>query len=173
MGWLFSERWPTRRHLQDHLLHSNGVTTHKHCWKGNNLWAVQSAQKSDGTTVMFVALYLTAYHGKSLDGWGYKDMDESAGPCKKNCPLSFIELVEAHEREHGYGPIGYAAGWRDEVRAYHARGKLVLTEGQKIKVFGNEYTVGERRRGGTYFIWDYTARYNLPRRMFRHVEVLS
>jgi hypothetical protein len=131
-------------------------------------------QKSDGTTVRFVgAVSLTAYHGKEprrlgLQGYGRVD----AGPCQKNCPLSFIELVEAHEREHGYGPIGYAAGWRDEVRAYHARGKLVLTEGQKIKVFGNEYTVGERRRGGTYFIWDYTTRYNLPRRMFRHVEVM-
>lgn len=173
MGWLFSESWPTRASLREHLVNGNGVNTLKSCWKGNNLWAVQEGTKQDGTVVRFVALYLCAYHGKDLDGWGYKDIDESMGPCSTNCPVSYIEMVEAHEREHGYEPAGYAEEWRERVRAYNARGKIELTEGQKIKLYSNEYTVGGRRRGGTYFIYnDCGDRYHLPKRMFRDVVTL-
>lgn len=173
MGWLFSERWPTRASLREHLVNGNGLKTLKSCWKGNNLWAIQECTKQDGTVVRFVALYLCAYHGKNLDGWGYKDLDESCGPCKTNCPVSYIEMVEAHEREHGYEPAGYAKEWRERVRAYHARGKIELTEGQKIKLYGNEYTVAGSRRGGTYFIYnDCGDRYHLPKRMFRDVVKL-
>ena len=39
MGWLFG--WNTRKELADHLISGNGVRTLKHCFKGNNLWAVQ------------------------------------------------------------------------------------------------------------------------------------
>lgn len=173
MGWLFSERWPTRASLREHLVNDNGVKTLKSCWKGNNLWAVQEGTKQDGTVVRFVALYMTAYHGKNLDGWGYKDIDESCGPYHKNCPVSYIEMVEAHEREYGYEPVGYAKEWRERVRAYHARGKIELTEGQKIKLYGHEYTVGGPRRGGTYFIYSSDGMlYNLPRRQFRDVVKL-
>jgi hypothetical protein len=98
-------------------------------------------------------------------------MDESAGPYHHNCPVSYIEMVEAHERAHGYGPIGYAENWRKSVREYHAKSKRTFQPGQKIKLFGTEFTVGEPRRGGTYFIWDGTMQYHLPKRQFKHVEV--
>lgn len=28
--------------------------------------------------------------GGLKDGWGYKDMDESVGPCEVDCPLSYL-----------------------------------------------------------------------------------
>jgi hypothetical protein len=172
MGWLFSTNWPTRASLREHLVNGNGVKTLKSCWVGNDLWAVQEGTRADGSVIRFVCLYLCRWHGKDLQGWGYKDVDETMGPCAMSCPVSYIELVEAHEREHGYETGQYALEWRKNVRMAAAAKKLVLTEGQKIKLHGNEYVVGERRRGGTYSVWQGTMRYNLPRRMFKHVVVL-
>lgn len=173
MGWLFSERWPTRASLREHLVNDNGVKTLKSCWVGNDLWAVQEGTKADGSVIRFVCLYMCRWHGKDLQGWGYKDVPETAGPSAMSCPVSYIELVEAHEREHGYEPAGYAARWRKWVREAVARKKLELTEGQKIKLYGDEYVVGERRKGGAYYIWFGTIRYTLPRRMFKHVVIVT
>lgn len=110
MGWLFG--WNTRRQLIDHLVHTNGVKTLKHCFKGNNMWAVQEGTKQDGSTIRFIALYLLR---SSRDGWGYKDMDESAGPYYYNCPPGYLDMVKDVE------PIGYAKEWREKVRRYHAQ----------------------------------------------------
>jgi len=149
MGWLFSESWRTRNALREHLVAGNGVTTLKSCWVGNNLWAVQEGTKTDGTVVRFICLYLCRYHGKDLYGWGYKDVDESMGPTETSCPIGYIELVESHEREHGYEPSGYAAEWRKRVRSRHALKTRKLEVGQKFKLYGRDYEVCEKlgRRG--------------------------
>ena len=110
MGWLFG--WNTRKELADHLLYGNGVKTIKHCFKGNNVWAVQEYTYPDtdwdgaphpkaGQVTRFIGLYLIkggdTYNVKTgrrnRDGWGYKDMDESAGPCYYNCPLAYLDMV--------------------------------------------------------------------------------
>lgn len=147
MGWLFSTRWNNREELREHLVNGNGVKTLKSCWKGNNLWTVGEYTYPDnhidrpGRTILYVGLYLCAKHGKGMDGWGYKDMDESAGPNYYNCPLGYIEMVEAHEKANGYGPIGYAEAWRKDVRERLARSKVKLADGQRIKLYQQEYTV--------------------------------
>lgn len=173
MGWLFSERWPTRASLREHLVNGNGVKTLKSCWTGNNLWAVHEGTRQDGKIIRFVCLYLCAYHGKNLDGWGYKDVDETMGPCATSCPVSYIEMVEAHERENGYEPTGYAAEWREMVRKSASSRKLMLAEGQKIMIHGNEYVVGERRKGGTYWVYQGNTPYTLPKRLFKHVVMAT
>jgi hypothetical protein len=58
----------------------------------------------------FLALDLMAGHRNY--GWGYKDMDESQGPVEVDCPLSLLAMVPCPTG-------GYAAGWREKVRAYH------------------------------------------------------
>ena len=121
MGWIFSERWSTREELRDHLTKDNGLKTLKSCWVGNNLWAVQEGVRQDGTVVQFIALYLCARHGHGYSGWGYKGIDESMGPHYVSCPVSYIEMVEAHEQAGGYEPAGHAKEWRASVRADHAR----------------------------------------------------
>ena len=173
MGWLFSSNWPTRASLREHLVNGNGVKTLKSCWVGNNLWAVQEGTKADGSVIRFVCLYLCRWHGKDLDGWGYKDVDETMGPYQNSCPVSYIELVEAHEREHGYETGQYAVEWRENVRKTASAKKLVLTDRQRIMIHGNEYVVGERRKGGTYFIFGQGTQYHLPKRMFKHVLIAT
>jgi hypothetical protein len=164
MGWLYG--WNTRAELADHLINHNGVKTIKHCFKGNNLWAVQEGQKHDGTTVQFIALYLIRGSNNSSDGWGYKDMGESAGPYYFSCPLAYLDMVP--------DPGGYATEWREKVREHHAKASRKFVEGTKIKLYGREYTMGAKHPSKQgYDIWDYTIRYFMPKRMFKHVEVLA
>ena len=139
MGWLFG--YNSRKSLTDHLLHGNGVTTIRHCFKGNNLWAIQEGKKQDGTTVKFIALYLLRGNKNSRDGWGYKDLDETAGPNYYNCPLAYLDEVE----DPGY----YATDWRKQVRQYWMDRNLKLNIGQRIKIYGREYVITESlgRRG--------------------------
>lgn len=168
MGWLFSERWPTRASMREHLCHGNGLRTIKSCWKGNNLWAVQEYTydqgEKAGQTVQFIALYLVRWHGKDCQGWGYKDMDESAGPCYYNCPLTYLDMVP--------DPGGYATEWRAKVRELAERSKRKLIEGQRIKLYGKEYTVGKPRPNGGVTVWDYDVNYRLKRSQIKDVEML-
>lgn len=105
MGWLYGHH--TRKSLINHLVQGNGLITHKHCLRGNNLWAVQEWSGNK-----FIALYLL--RGKDGEyGWGYKDIDESQGPYYCNCPLGYLDLVDEPINEN-------SAEWRDAVRRYHA-----------------------------------------------------
>lgn len=181
MGWLFG--WNTRKELADHLLYGNGVKTIKHCFKGNNVWAVQEYTYPDtdwdgaphpkaGQVTRFIGLYLIkggdTYNVKTgrrnRDGWGYKDMDESAGPCYYNCPLAYLDMVP--------DPGGYATEWRQKVREYHSKRTQKLEPGTKIRLYGREYTVGEKE-GRRQYVWDYTVKYTLPQRMMKDVEVVA
>lgn len=168
MGWLFG--WNTRKELADHLISGNGVRTLKHCFKGNNLWAVQEyTHPETNVTTRFIALYLLRGRNKPSfdyhsDGWGYKDMDESAGPYYYNCPLAYLDMVP--------DPGGYATEWRAKVREYWAKRNRKLVEGQRIKLYGKEYTVGAVRNGKQR-VWDYDVEYTLPKRMMKDVEVLA
>lgn len=181
MGWLFG--WNTRKELADHLISGNGVHTIKHCFKGNNLWAVQEYTHSEldwdgkpnpkaGQTARFIALYLIK--GRDIcnkrtgrydpDGWGYKDMDESAGPYYFNCPLAYLDMVP--------DPGGHATEWRAKVRELAERSKRKLIEGQRIKLYGKEYTVGKPRPNGGVTVWDYDVNYRLKRSQIKDVEML-
>lgn len=163
MGWLFSPRWGNKEDLRRHLTSDNGLITHRSCWKGNNLWAVQECTSGAYTGQKFITLYLCRNGGKD-EGWGYKDMDESAGPYYYNCPLAYLDMVP--------DPGGYATDWRAEVRKYHAKANQKLVEGQRIKLYGQEYTVGESlgRRG--WRVWGHTTCYRLKPSQLKHVEVL-
>ena len=50
-------------------------------------------------------------------GFGYKDMDESVGPCEVACPLRILNKLTPLDQMPGHG--GYSAQWRDAVRQYH------------------------------------------------------
>ena len=168
MGWLFSTTWPTRAIMRKHLCADNGLKTIKSCWTGNNLWAVQEYTydqgEKAGQTVRFIALYLCRRRKNTRDGWGYKDMDESAGPSYYNCPISYLDMVP--------DPGGYATEWRAKVREQHAKENQKLVEGQKITLYDREYTVGAKHWKGGYLVRQNTTDFHLPKRMLKDVEVL-
>jgi hypothetical protein len=79
----------------------------KHTVNGNRLWAV--GQSRDGTR--YVILFKLENGGRI--GWGYKPLDETVGPCYYDCPLEYVQEVEA------FPPIAYAEEWRAKVYAHH------------------------------------------------------
>lgn len=137
MGWLFSPAWPTKQDLVKHLLEDNKCThsernpdgsttetrgtyrTIAHAIHGSHLWSVieYDYPTAPKLNTRFIALFLMQSGGR--DGWGYKDLEESMGPCEVDCPLRFLDMVPPPDP--AIHP--YAAGWRENVRAFHA-GKL-------------------------------------------------
>lgn len=67
---------------------------------GSTYYAAVEKKKTDGTREVFAAIFLTC--GKGSDGtiWGYKDMDETMGPCQYDCPASILALLTPTEYEH-------------------------------------------------------------------------
>lgn len=124
-GWEY-EREDGSKTVVKCLAHCfKGVPTHK-----GNLWKVfEVTVTKDGALVKqerFIALDLLECRGGC---WGYKDIDESMGPCEVNCPLSYLNLA-------GGDPEGYAKEWRERVRAFHAE-KVKPQVGRWYSLRGN------------------------------------
>ena len=145
MGWLFG--WNTRKDLVERLCEGNGVKTLKRCFKGNNMWAVQEAPNG----IVFAVLYLIkgpAYGNKNdRHGWGYKDVDETMGPCQYDFPVSWLDLLSPIESE-------YAIEWRQAVRkraAEMARHKIGTTWRRHD---GSTWTIVRRRSPSSLLVKD-------------------
>jgi hypothetical protein len=121
MGWYYTQG-ASRADIIAELLVDTTHRTIAHSARSNRLWAVREYER-DGKPVRYIALYLLR---GDRDGWGYKPMDETVGPCEKDCPLKFLDLASPD-------PSGYAKQWREEVRAYHAaqRAKRALIKALK------------------------------------------
>jgi hypothetical protein len=112
MGWYFGHE--TRASLIAELTASTDsgrkFDTIRSCVRGSILWAKHQVTEKDGSVHTFIACYILS---KAQGWWGYKPMDESMGPCYYHCPLTYLDGLSA--------PIGYAAQWRERVRAYWQR----------------------------------------------------
>lgn len=109
MGWMFG--WSSKQGLVEHLLKQDGgnCSVVKHSIVGNNLWCLMQRKVGGEHGEKFVCLFkLQAYRSNGNVEWGYKDIDESMGPCETNCPQYLIDAADA--------PAGYAAEWREQVK---------------------------------------------------------
>ena len=134
MGWLFGHY--TRASLIEHLTNGNGVKTLKRCFRGNNMWAVQETR--EGT--VFACLYLLRGNPRVTDdpcNWGYKDVDETMGPCRTDFPVSWLDLLSPCDSE-------YSVSWRANVRK-RAEQTARFKIGTTWAYAGREYTIIERR----------------------------
>lgn len=78
---------------------------------------------ADGS-ITFAAVFLTRYD----DGcWGYKDMEESAGPVESRAPFGLLDLLSELKN-----PESYAHSWRKRCRDWAAIPDYA--EGDKIKL---------------------------------------
>ena len=132
MGWMFG--WHRRRDLVEHVTESferSGVRTEciAKCWRGNTfsgvlwtVWEVRYPREQDVLGVPKIERFICAFLMKCIGGeWGYKDVDESMGPCELSCPLGYINLAQP-------GPDDECArNWRQRVRDYHAERKQAGT----------------------------------------------
>lgn len=127
MGWSFLSSCRSKSAIIKHLTEECGVKTIAKCVKGNVLWAVQETTKtSTGAPEKFIGCYLL---GADQGWWGYKDMDESCGPAYYNCPLAYLEMVEDPKST-------YSTGWREKVKAFHAKNATLngMKVGTKVKL---------------------------------------
>lgn len=136
MGWTFG--WHSKEALVAHL-EGAGMAPHrllKSVVKGSRHWFVAEYERKDGQTVRYIGLNLLQ---KSGGEWGYKDLDETMGPCEVDVPLAWLDLVpERPEYEH-------ALAWRVRVRAHYARKATIPRKeaGVRVRLGGNTYTLEE------------------------------
>ncbi|MEM7671052.1 MAG: hypothetical protein AAF317_18330 [Pseudomonadota bacterium] len=109
----------------------------KACKVGSAWYAAARITNLDGTpvedatymtdpdgSVTFAAVFLTRYD----DGcWGYKDMEESAGPVESRAPLGILDLLSELK-----DPDSYAHTWRQRCRDWAAIPEY--EEGDKIRL---------------------------------------
>jgi hypothetical protein len=81
----------------------------------------------EGERYVFAGVCLLGYALEDMK-FGYKDMEESMGPCEDHCPESILDLLTPTDREH-------AIDWRARCRANIAlrKAKPKLTKGCVIK----------------------------------------
>lgn len=98
--------------------------------------AVEQVHRETGERRVWAAVFLLGYAPKDYHNFGYKDMDESMGPCESECPERILDLLTPTEYEH-------AKDWRARCRAYHAARKArpKITPGCTLVYGGREYKV--------------------------------
>ena len=114
MGWTFDYCDVGReQHIHNMTQPScfpTGYTHLEHRVVGNHIWHLLRIEETGR-----VMIGLTLIAKEKGGGWGEKGMSEDAGPCYYDCPLALLN--KATPAPAG----GYAEGWREKVRAYHAK----------------------------------------------------
>lgn len=79
-------------------------------------YAAVEHMRPDGERIVFAAVCLVRYNPRDREGYifGYKDMDETVGPCESDCPPAILDLLTPTER-------AYALKWRARCRINVAR----------------------------------------------------
>lgn len=156
MGWTWTYK-PKGVTATDFLLNSSGTLK----WGEDNPYrytvldtsivnlrtfyaAVEQVHKETGERRVWAAVFLLGYVPKArYENFGWKDMDESMGPCEARCPERILDLLTETE-------YGHAKDWRARCRTYHAdrKAKLKIEPGFTVKLHGRDYQVLEKQRGG-------------------------
>ena len=78
---------------------------------------------------VFAVVCLVRWNPRSADGhqFGYKDMDESMGPCEADCPARVLDLLTPTDRDH-------AIEWRARCRANLVQRARKLADGDRIRL---------------------------------------
>lgn len=121
MGWLFY-RIPEGRSRKaecDSVINcasDNGTwEVLKSAMVGSTYYAaVRKTPKDGAAPYVFAAIFLTKGGSRGDDmNFGYKDMDESVGPCESQCPVGILDMLTPLAA----GDKSYAADWRARCRA--------------------------------------------------------
>ena len=120
MGWLFR-----RDPIDDPVAHLTNLFDYEDDKRSNRVlaaarvgntvyMALRCAEKATGKAFVLAAVIL--FSNTRKDGFGYKDMDETMGPCACACPERIMRLLSPVEEIPN---PSYAADWRARVAAHH------------------------------------------------------
>ena len=101
--------------------------------------AIKSFNKTNGYECVTAAVCLTSTNTKDYYNFAYKDMDESMGPNKYDCPKGILDLLSPTESE-------YANEWRKacyeqltKKQDRNSLSKLPIGSEIKFALYGDEY----------------------------------
>jgi hypothetical protein len=73
-----------------------------------------AAIRNKETGEVFALVCLLGYRKNDYYNFGYKDMDETMGPCESECPQRILKLLTPTDSE-------WANQWRKRCQDYHER----------------------------------------------------
>jgi len=136
MGWLVGTGHKLYENKDAYLRHqcrmSNETDDHKNtilksAFVGSIWYAAVELKRPENAIRVVAFIFLTRSYRNGE--FGYKDMDETVGPCEVNCPMSIMKLLTPL-----VGDESYASEWRKNVYDYHAAQKL--TRGKEAGAIG-------------------------------------
>lgn len=118
------------------------ISTHrvlKSAMVGSVYYAAVTTEVAGQPTKVSAAVFLTCGRTRN-DGciWGYKDMDETMGPCESKCPASILALLTPTDSK-------YANEWRERCRKNIAEAADRRKNGPKPLYAPNGVEVKEER----------------------------
>lgn len=176
MGWLFSKNQSKQELIKKRLQsHENDTIKWEyisHSIKGNCLWKIlKHTNKLTGEVKKVICLDLLSY--QKGYGYGYKDMDETMGPCYYSVPVSWFKMVACPDAH-------YAKLWRENVISHNDEKKAQKAKYLKLEI-GKTYslirasipqiTVTGKRKNTYIGVYNGSA-YSLPVRMIGS-EIIS
>lgn len=142
MGWLFMSHHSmghatAKAYLDDQFTFERpdehgvprGLTVLASSCLGNRVYYAAVQAWRDGVAgAVFAVVCLVRWNPRAKDGmtFGYKDMDESMGPCEAECPARILDLLTPTTRP-------YAIEWRARCRANLERKARPLRGGERIR----------------------------------------
>ena len=125
--------------------------------------AVEHIRLDTGKRDVFAVVCLVRYNPRDKEGYifGYKDMDETMGPCESDCPASILDLLTPIDAKYA---LDWRARCRENLAARRARaakpgpraGQVIVFDEalrfsnglsfERLEVFANP-----RGRGGVLF----------------------
>lgn len=148
MGWTTSSYWESKQDVVKNCTSSSfwggdRFKVHKHTLKGGHLWVLVELLTGEDKGKLFVTLFLI----ERFDGeYGYKDIDETCGPCYYDCPIGYVNAAD----KSGEPLSDSAKNWRKKVREYHKEQKAErervaqLTPGTHVELYGKGYELIEK-----------------------------
>ena len=153
MGWTTTYK-PSYITTREFLVDRFTDDGEKHCWKVLDVaiknrrtayMAIERTSKQTGQRIVFAVVCLLQYWPKaSYENFGFKDMDESMGPCERDCPERILKLLTPTDSK--FAQQWREACWENIRRRKAIRGLKVgdLVEFEEPVLF----TDGSRRSWG-------------------------
>lgn len=145
--------------------------------------AVRRTNKETGVSYVFAGICLLQYAPKSLYDFGYKGLDESAGPNESECPERILKfLTPLDDPAYPQGGTASAKEWRDRCwkNIQRKKDRPKLKEGMRVRYPGG-IAFQDGTRHEEFVVLDpkkYRLKadgeiYRLTRKLFAECEVIG
>lgn len=120
MGWLYMQSLGAhsgpRQYLDDQFTYTTetvrSTVLRSALVRMRTYYAAVEHVRADRPREVFAIVCLVRYNPRDREGYifGYKDMDETMGPCEAECPAAILDLLTPTDSQ-------YALAWRERCRA--------------------------------------------------------